>query len=112
MNKTEYIKFSPEEVQERIASDYRPEYKYIEKYGDNARKTILQMASSTETIHSEKLNKDLKLECSLVREKKMRMDLFPLALLYTKFKFLMASKNSHSVYTSLNLQVFIYHLSG
>ena len=69
MGKVEEKKLSLEEIQEILSSSYRTEYKYIEKYGKTAKDTLLKMANSSETIRSEKLGKDLTLDCSLIREK-------------------------------------------
>lgn len=64
------FKLSHEEVRQLLYSNTSNEHKYIEKYGDGAKATLLKMSNSTESVHSEKLNKDLTLRCSLVRERK------------------------------------------
>ena len=68
--KIEEIEFSKNEITKLFTSSFSNEHKYIEKNGEKASAALHQMANSTETIHSEKLGKDLTLQCNLVKEKK------------------------------------------
>ena len=64
------VKLSTQEIKQLFSDGYSNENKYIGKYGEPARKTLLTMSNGTESIHCEKLNKDLTLSFALTKEKK------------------------------------------
>lgn len=70
MEKKEEIKLSQEEFKQLLVSEFSNEHKYVERYGQRAREALAKMADSTETVHSEKLSKDLTLSCSLSKERR------------------------------------------
>lgn len=63
-----YLKLSTQEIKQILFGGYSNEHKYIDRYGEKAKEVLLKMSDSTESVHCEKLNKDLTLNFSLVKE--------------------------------------------